>query len=158
MIEALSDFDVTDDLPRVRAPTLVFQSREAPLPDISVAQGLASQIQGASPVVREGTPAVKLRDHVPDDVSGERLARLIALARGVARRRNMALVGSTHEVLVEGRAKRGGLLQTRTRTNKVALVDGPDDWIGTYRRVRLTGTTGSTFTAWPVEQELALWA
>jgi tRNA-2-methylthio-N6-dimethylallyladenosine synthase len=108
--------------------------------------------------LREGTPAVKLRDHVPDDVSGERLAGLIALVRGVARRRNMALVGSTHEVLVEGRAKRGGLLQTRTRTNKVALVDGPDGWIGTYRRVRLTGTTGSTFTAWPVEQEMALWA
>jgi len=68
----------------------------------------------------------------------------------------MALVGTTHEVLVEGPAKRGGLLQTRTRTNKVALVEGPADWIGTYRRVRFTGTTGSTFTAWPVEQERAL--
>ena len=108
--------------------------------------------------VREATPAVKLRDHVADDVAGERLERLIALVRTVARRRNMALVGTTHEVLVESRAKRGGLLQARTRTNKVALVDGPDDWIGTYRRVRFTGTTGSTFTAWPVEQELALWA
>ena len=108
--------------------------------------------------VRDGTPAVKLRDHVADDVAGERLERLIALVRAVARRRNMALVGTAHEVLVEGRAKRGGLLQARTRTNKVALVGGPDEWIGTYRRVQFTGTTGSTFTAWPVEQELALWA
>ncbi len=108
--------------------------------------------------VREGTPAVKLRDHVAVAVAAERLERLIAAVRAVARRRNMALVGTAHEVLVEGRAKRGGLLQTRTRTNKVALVDGPDEWIGTYRRVRFTGTTGSTFTAWPVEQELALWA
>jgi hypothetical protein len=48
------------------------------------------------------------------------------------------------------------LLQTRTRTNKVALVEGPDAWIGTYRRVRFTGTTGSTFTAWPLERELAV--
>jgi tRNA-2-methylthio-N6-dimethylallyladenosine synthase len=93
---------------------------------------------------------------VPDAVAGERLERLVALVRAVARRRNMALVGTTHEVLVEGRARRGGLLQTRTRTNKVALVDGPDGWIGTYRRVRFTGTTGSTFTAWPAEQEAAL--
>ena len=108
--------------------------------------------------LRDGTPAVKMRDHVDTAVAAERLARLIALVRALARRRNMALIGTTHEVLVEGRAKRGGLLQTRTRTNKVALVDGPDDWIGTYRRVRFTGTTGSTFTAWPVEQELALWA
>jgi tRNA-2-methylthio-N6-dimethylallyladenosine synthase len=106
--------------------------------------------------VREGTPAVRLKDHVAEEIQAERLARLIVLVRGVARRRNVALVGSTHEVLVEGPAKRGGLLQSRTRTNKVALVEGPADWIGTYRRVRFTGTTGSTFTAWPVEQERLL--
>jgi tRNA-2-methylthio-N6-dimethylallyladenosine synthase len=105
---------------------------------------------------RDGTPALRLKDHIPDAVAGERLQRLIAAVRAAARRRNMALVGTTHEVLVEGRAKRGGMLQTRTRTNKVALVDGPDEWIGTYQRVRFTGTTGSTFTAWPVGQEAAL--
>jgi tRNA-2-methylthio-N6-dimethylallyladenosine synthase len=104
---------------------------------------------------REGTPAVRLKDHVADEVQAERLERLIALVRSGARRKNVGLVGSTHEVLVEGRAKRGGLLQSRTRTNKVALVDGPDEWIGTYRRVRFTGTTGSTFTAWPVEPVVA---
>ena len=102
---------------------------------------------------REGTPATRIKGAVPDAVAGERLQRLVGVVRDVARRRNMALVGSTHEVLIEGRAKRGGLLQARTRTNKVALVEGPEEWIGTYRRVRLTGTTGSTFTAWPVERE-----
>jgi tRNA-2-methylthio-N6-dimethylallyladenosine synthase len=101
--------------------------------------------------VREGTPAVKLKDHVADAVQGERLERLIALVRSGARRKNIGLVGTTHEVLVEGRAKRGGLLQARTRANKIALVDGPDEWIGTYRHVRFTGTTGSTFTAWPAD-------
>src|SRR5213594_4389699 len=106
--------------------------------------------------VREGTPAVKIKDHVPEEIKSERIGRLIAVVRRVAARRNMALVGTTHEVLVEGPAKRGGLLQTRTRTNKVALVEGSPDWIGTYRRVRFTGTTGSTFTAWPVEQERTL--
>jgi len=88
----------------------------------------------------------------------ERLERLVAAVRGIARRRNVALVGSTHEVLVEGRAKRGELLQGRTRTNKVALIAGPDTWIGGYRDVRFTGTTGSTFTAVPLGrgQELAV--
>ena len=104
--------------------------------------------------VREGTPAERIPDHVPDDVAGERLQRLIALVRSRARRTNAALVGTTHEVLVEGRARRGGLLQARTRTNKVALLDGPDEWVGTYTRVRFTGTTGATFTAWPLEREL----
>ena len=106
--------------------------------------------------LRDGTPAVKLKDRVPDAVAGERLERLIAVVRQVARAKNVALVGTTHEVLVERKAKRGGLLQARTRSNKIALLDGPDEWIGTYRRVRLTGTTGSTFTAWPVVQELAV--
>jgi len=102
--------------------------------------------------VREGTPAVRLKDHVAEEVQAERLERLIALVRSGAKRKNIGLVGTTHEVLVEGRAKRGSLLQARTRTNKIALVEGPDDWIGTYRRVRFTGTTGSTFTSWPADQ------
>jgi len=107
---------------------------------------------------REGTPATRLKDPVPDAVAGERLERLVAAVRAVARRRNVALVGSTHEVLVEGRAKRGGLLQGRTRANKVALIAGPDTWIGGYHDVRFSGTTGSTFTAVPVVQgrELAV--
>ncbi|HEX9611390.1 MAG TPA: tRNA (N6-isopentenyl adenosine(37)-C2)-methylthiotransferase MiaB [Gemmatimonadales bacterium] len=100
---------------------------------------------------REGTPATRLKDAIPDDLAGERLERLIAVVRAGARRKNVGLVGTTHEVLVEGRAKRGGLLQARTRTNKVVLVEGPADWIGTYRSLRLTGTTGSTFIGRPAE-------
>jgi len=103
--------------------------------------------------VREGTPAVKIKDHVAEELKTERIGRLIAVVRRVAKRKNMALVGTTHEVLVEGPAKRGDLLQARTRTNKIALLEAPADWIGSYRRVRFTGTTGSTFTAWPLERE-----
>ena len=107
---------------------------------------------------REGTGALRLPDPVPDDVAGGRLERLIGTVRAVARRRNAGLVGTVHEVLVEKVAKRGRLLQTRTRTNKVVLVDGPTAWIGTYAQVRLTGTTGSTFTGVPVQagRELAI--
>ncbi|MDH4045103.1 MAG: tRNA (N6-isopentenyl adenosine(37)-C2)-methylthiotransferase MiaB [Gemmatimonadota bacterium] len=95
---------------------------------------------------REGTGALRLPEAVPDAVAGGRLERLIATVRDVARRRNAALVGTTHEVLVEKPARRGDLLQSRTRTNKVVLVPGPTSWIGSYLQVRLTGTTGSTFT------------
>ena len=106
--------------------------------------------------VREGTPAVRIKDHVAEEVKAERLERLIAVVRRVARGKSVALVGTEQEVLVEGRARRGDLLQARTRTNKVALLEGPAAWIGTYRRVRLTGTSGTTFTAWPLEREPAL--
>jgi len=103
--------------------------------------------------VRDGTPAVKIKDHVPEQTKTERIGRLIEVVRRVSKRKNVELVGSAHEVLVEGPAKRGDLLQARTRTNKIALLEGPLDWMGTYRRVRFTGTTGSTFTAWPLEKE-----
>ena len=104
--------------------------------------------------VREGTPAVRIKDHVPEEIKTGRIGRLIEVVRRVAKRKNIALVGTTHEVLVEGPAKRGALLQARTRANKIALCDGPARWIGTYRRVRFTGTTGSTFTAWPLEEAI----
>jgi tRNA-2-methylthio-N6-dimethylallyladenosine synthase len=108
--------------------------------------------------IREGTPAVKIPNRVPEAVAGDRLERLIDTVRAVARRKNMALVGTTHEVLVEKVARRGGVLQSRTRNNRVVLVDGPDAWIGRYRRVRLSGTSGSTFTGTPgvPQRQLAL--
>jgi tRNA-2-methylthio-N6-dimethylallyladenosine synthase len=105
---------------------------------------------------REGTPATRLPGAVPDAVAAERLARLIALVREVARARNAAVVGNTYEVLVEEPAPRGAGLQARTRHNRVAIVDGPSSWIGQYRMVRFTGTTGATFTAAPVSRDLAV--
>lgn len=105
---------------------------------------------------REGTPATRLKDPVPDEVAGERLERLIALVRRAARQKNVGLLGTTHEVLIEAKARRGDVLQGRTRTNKVALVPGPPEWIGSYRAIRLTGTTGSTFSAQSLDRELAV--
>src|SRR5260370_39880696 len=75
-----------------------------------------------------------MKDHVAEEIKTERIGRLIALVRGVAKQKNVGLIGTTHEVLVEGQAKRGALLQARTRTNKIALLDGPAEWLGTYRR------------------------
>ena len=108
--------------------------------------------------VRDGTPAVKIKDHVRDDVAGERLERIIDTVRRIARSKNAGLVGTTHEVLVAKRARRGELLQSRTRTNKVVLIEGTLDLVSSYQHVRLTGTTGSTFTGVPVavRRELAV--
>ncbi len=94
---------------------------------------------------REGTPAVRLKDPVSDEIASERLGRLIALARQQTRRKNWSRVGEVAEVLVEQPAKRGGMLG-RTRTNSMVLLDVGSDQIGEYHTVRLTGTTGSTFT------------
>jgi tRNA-2-methylthio-N6-dimethylallyladenosine synthase len=106
--------------------------------------------------VREGTPAVRLREHIPDEVASERLQRLIEAVRANARRKNVARVGEVHEALVERPARRGGLLLARTRTNHLVLLDLPADAVGRSYTVRLTGTTGSTFTGAVVTPELAV--
>jgi len=105
---------------------------------------------------REGTPATRLRTSVPDDVAADRLELLIGAVRSAARARNAHLVGTTQEVLLEEPARRGTLLQARTRANKIVLLDLPADWIGRYEQVLLTGTTGSTFTGSVVRRGLAV--
>jgi tRNA-2-methylthio-N6-dimethylallyladenosine synthase len=106
--------------------------------------------------VREGTPAVRLRDHVPDDVASARLERLIEAVRANTRRKNVARVGELHEVLVERPARRGDLMLGRTRTNQLVLLDLPPSAAGDYHTCRLTGTTGSTFTGAVVTPALAV--
>ena len=105
---------------------------------------------------REGTPATRLPDAVPDEVAAGRLEQLIAVVRETARVRNAAVLGATFEALVESRAARGPQLMARTRHNRVAILDAPASWIGSYRMVRLTGTTGATFTAVPALPALAV--
>jgi tRNA-2-methylthio-N6-dimethylallyladenosine synthase len=96
--------------------------------------------------VREGTPAVRIRDHVSDEVASARLDRLIEAVRATARRKNAARVGQVHEVLVERPARRGGLMLGRTRSNLLVVLELPSSSVGEYHSCRLTGTTGSTFT------------
>ena len=44
----------------------------------------------------------------------------------------------------------------RTRSNLLVVLDLSPDTIGEYRTVRLTGTTGSTFTGAVVAPQLAV--
>ena len=96
---------------------------------------------------REGTPATRLpRDQfVPEPVGQARLERLIELQRKVQLEINRAEVGRVEEVLVEKEGRRGGV-QGRTGSNKVVNFDGPASLVGTFATVRLTATTGATFT------------
>ena len=96
---------------------------------------------------RDGTPATRFpeSDTIPDDVASDRLARLISTVRAGSRERNLKLLGARREVLVEKAARRGGLLQSRTRDFKTVMVPGDSSLIGRYLQVELTGTTGSTF-------------
>jgi tRNA-2-methylthio-N6-dimethylallyladenosine synthase len=108
--------------------------------------------------LRDGTPATRFpaSDTVSDEIASDRLARLIATVRGGSRERNLKLLGERREVLVEKAARRGALLQSRTRDSKVVMIPGDVSLIGKYLTVEITGTTGSTFLGQVVAQRAAL--
>jgi tRNA-2-methylthio-N6-dimethylallyladenosine synthase len=97
---------------------------------------------------RDGTPATRMPAEltVSDELATERLQHLIQVVRETARGRNVAMLGTRHEVLLEKVSRRGTLLQGRTRDHRTVLVPGDESMIGRYVTVELTGTTGSTFT------------
>jgi tRNA-2-methylthio-N6-dimethylallyladenosine synthase len=107
---------------------------------------------------REGTPATRMPESeiISDDVASDRLARLITTVRAGTRERNMQSLGERREVLIEKEARRGGLLQARTRDFKTVIIPGEKEIIGTYANVELTGTTGSTFTGAIVRERASL--
>jgi len=108
--------------------------------------------------LRDGTPATRFpaSDTVPDEVASERLSRLIETVRSGVRDRNLRQLGQRREVLIEKEARRGGLLQARTRDFKTVIIPGDQTMIGMYATVELTGTTGSTFTGVPVRDRVPL--
>lgn len=88
---------------------------------------------------REGTPAAKMKDNVPQEVKKERLHRLNRLQDEISRKKNESLQGKVVEVLVEGESKKDpDVLSGRTRTNKLVNFYGPKHLIGRFAHVRIT--------------------
>jgi len=91
--------------------------------------------------VREGTPAQKLDDDIPESVKKERHARLLGLQEQISLEKNLARVGNIEEVLVESPSKVEGKLSGRTRTHLMVHFSGGAEHIGTLQNVKITGAT-----------------
>jgi tRNA-2-methylthio-N6-dimethylallyladenosine synthase len=82
---------------------------------------------------RTGTPAAVMPGALPHEVRMERLNRVNALQNAITFEINQELVGRRYSVLVDGAApKDEGLLQGRTPTDKVVLLDGAKDLLGRF--------------------------
>jgi len=100
---------------------------------------------------REGTPATKLPDDLPDEEKGRRLEELIALQRRIGREILEEQLGKTAEVLVEGPSSRDPR-ETFGRTRHRFMVVLPEGAArpGDLVDVRLVELKGSTFRGVPV--------
>ena len=87
--------------------------------------------------IRSGTPAAALPDQVSDEVKEERNGILLKILEANSNRRNAALVGTTQEVLVEGRDKKGLRYTGRTRGNRIVHFEGNERLVGELVPVRI---------------------
>ncbi|MPM17168.1 tRNA-2-methylthio-N(6)-dimethylallyladenosine synthase [bioreactor metagenome] len=88
---------------------------------------------------REGTAAARREDQVPREEKMARLNELNSLQSGIALEINESLVGSLFTVLLDDAAPRGdGLLQGRTPSDKVVLVEAGEEMLGRFVRVEIT--------------------
>lgn len=87
---------------------------------------------------RQGTPAMRWKDDIPEDVKDERLKRLMTLQEEIYAKQRQAFLGQTVEVLVEKQNfKNEALLKGRTRCWKNVLFPGEPSLIGTLQHVQI---------------------
>jgi tRNA-2-methylthio-N6-dimethylallyladenosine synthase len=94
---------------------------------------------------RQGTPAKRWKDDVPEAVKLERLQRLLDLQTELGHEERQHFLGQTVEVLVERFNKDGERLKGRTRCWKKIIFEGGKELIGTLQQVEITGFSHQTF-------------
>jgi len=88
---------------------------------------------------REGTSAAAREDQIPREVKMARLNEINRIQSLIAREINESLVGSRFSVLLDDVAPRGeGILQGRTPSDKVVLVEGGEELLGRFVSVEIT--------------------
>ena len=88
---------------------------------------------------REGTRAAMMPNQLDARTKADRLNEVNRIQSAIAHELNEAYVGREVEILVDGYAPKGeGLLQGRTTTDKVVIIDGAPEDIGRFMNVRIT--------------------
>ena len=70
---------------------------------------------------REGTPAFRLGDDIPEETKTRRLNEIILLQQNISYEVNQSLVGKTVKVMVGGQVKNPTCITGRTDTNKTVI-------------------------------------
>ena len=87
---------------------------------------------------RQGTPASKMAEQVPEENKRQRIQTLIRLQNGISLEKNREYVGSTEEILVEGKKVKDELyLCGRNRGGKMVFFPGEESLIGQIVPVKI---------------------
>ncbi len=111
---------------------------------------------------RPNTPALKLKDSVPEAVKEDRLAVLQGRINGLAHGYAQALVGTQQAVLITGPSRRDAQeLTGKTACNRAVNLAGSMDWVGQMLDVEITAALpnslrGRAALVAPTSQRLAV--
>ena len=88
--------------------------------------------------IREGTPGSKMENQVPEEIKHERFDKLKELVESQIEENNKKYVGTIQKVLIEGLSKNNKDMKAgRTDSNKVVIVEGPDEIINKVMDVKI---------------------
>lgn len=88
--------------------------------------------------VREGTPASKMVDQVPEEEKNRRFQELLDILHPINNERNQQIIGKIESVLVEGISKNDkNTLSGRTRGGKLVHFKGDNSLIGEIINVKI---------------------
>lgn len=103
---------------------------------------------------RKGTPAMRWKDDIPEEIKQDRLQRLLKLHDSIVAKQRQAILGTEVEVLVEKRSlKDSAFLKGRTRCWKNVIFEGGDHCIGTLQTVQIHGYNHQTLLGTLSNQE-----
>ena len=89
---------------------------------------------------RPGTPAARLEDPMPREEKLKNFNRLVELQNRISAQKHAAYIGSVQRCLVDGRCDDGEwALTARTPGNRLVRLNGPEDLIGQFVPVKITG-------------------
>ena len=96
---------------------------------------------------RTGTKAADMKGIIPEDVSTDRIKRLIALQENLQQDTLKRFIGMEEEILVEGLSRRSKLAVSGKGRHAVSVtVEGNEQDIGQILKCRITGLKNNTLT------------
>ena len=96
---------------------------------------------------RSGTKAAEMPDQIPEEVSKNRIMRLVELVNSKTREKSEKYVGKTVEILCEDYDEKKKVYLGRDEFGRMAYFSYPKNIIGKFVNVRVTGANGISLTS-----------
>ncbi len=91
---------------------------------------------------RNGTPAAKMQNQIPEEVSKRRIMKLVELVNSQTREQSVAYVGKTVEILCEGYDEKKGLWLGRDGYGRMGYFESKEDMLGKFVKIKISRANG----------------